>query len=70
MHQRDNANNYINNRQTSLDCPHDETILLDYITGLASAELQAEIEQTPSSVAEAKSLAQAIGPWMPYLHRL
>jgi len=70
MHQRDNTNSQIDNRQTSLDCPHDETILLDYITGLASAKLRSEIERTPSSIAEAKSLAQEIGPWMPYLHRL
>ena len=64
------AHNHTAYRQTQPSSPHDETILLDYITGLASAEQCTEIEGTPASIAEAKSLAQAIGPWMPYLHRL
>lgn len=51
-------------------CGYQEEVLLDYLTGLASAELAAAIEQSVACRQAAQALAADIGPWLPYVQHL
>ncbi|MCB0129165.1 MAG: hypothetical protein KDE58_43160, partial [Caldilineaceae bacterium] len=51
-------------------CQLNEAILLDYITGVASAEIQAQIEASPACQLAAKQLAEDILPLLPLLERI
>jgi DNA-directed RNA polymerase specialized sigma24 family protein len=50
-------------------CLLDQAQLLDYITGLATAEIRSQIEQSPACLAAARQLAQAVLPLMQQLYR-
>lgn len=52
-----------------MPCHVNEAILLDYITGLASVEVSAEIERSPACLHAAKEMAAGIGPLMSILRR-
>lgn len=54
----------------SESCGYQEEVLLDYLTGLASAELCAAIEQSAACRQAAQALAAEIGSWLPYVQRL
>lgn len=51
-------------------CVYGEEILLDYLTGLASPELQQAIEHSPACLRAVQALAQEIGPWLANLQRV
>ena len=51
-------------------CTLDESILLDYISGVATAEERALVEQTPDCRAAAQRLGQQVKPLLRLLHRL
>ena len=50
-------------------CKFDEVSILDYITGIASVELRAAVEQSPACIQAAQELANDIGPLLAYLNR-
>lgn len=62
-HERDEA------IQPSEMCPYNEAELLDYVTGLASATLQADIEQSLACLQEAHSLSADMEPLLAILNR-
>jgi hypothetical protein len=52
------------------DCDLDEALILEYITGDASAEIRAAIEQSPACMAAAQRMAQELKPLMTLFSRL
>lgn len=51
-------------------CQLNEAILLDYITGIASAEIQTQVEASPACQLAAKQLAEDILPLLPLLESI
>jgi DNA-directed RNA polymerase specialized sigma24 family protein len=62
------------NQQEGIDvnnqCHFSEAILLDYVTGMASAETIAQIEGSPACLQAAQQLADELLPLLPVLYRI